>query len=73
MQAHLGHATASITLDTRGHLFPDELGALAGGPGLSAAACTSASVQDGGDADSRGGGSGHGADQVAGLQRGGLL
>jgi integrase len=29
VQAHLGHATASITLDTYGHLFPDELGALA--------------------------------------------
>jgi hypothetical protein len=26
----LGHATASITLDTYGHLFPDELDALAG-------------------------------------------
>jgi hypothetical protein len=26
----LGHATASITLDTYGHLFPDELEALAG-------------------------------------------
>jgi integrase len=29
VQAHLGHATASITLDTYGHLFPDELGTLA--------------------------------------------
>jgi integrase len=29
VQAYLGHATASITLDTYGHLFPDELGALA--------------------------------------------
>jgi hypothetical protein len=28
--AQLGHATASITLDTYGHLFPDELDALAG-------------------------------------------
>jgi hypothetical protein len=25
VQAQLGHATASITLDTYGHLFPDEL------------------------------------------------
>jgi integrase len=25
----LGHATASITLDTYGHLFPDQLDALA--------------------------------------------
>ncbi|HEY4725823.1 MAG TPA: tyrosine-type recombinase/integrase, partial [Actinomycetota bacterium] len=30
VQAQLGHATASITLDTYGHLFPDELEALAG-------------------------------------------
>jgi hypothetical protein len=30
VQKQLGHATASITLDTYGHLFPDELGALAG-------------------------------------------
>jgi integrase len=30
VQAQLGHATASITLDTYGHLFPDELDALAG-------------------------------------------
>ena len=29
MQKHFGHATASITLDTYGHLFPDELDALA--------------------------------------------
>jgi integrase len=29
VQAHLGHATASITLDIYGHLFPDELGTLA--------------------------------------------
>ena len=29
VQAQLGHATASITLDTYGHLFPDELEALA--------------------------------------------
>ena len=29
MQAQLGHATASITLDTYGHLFPSELEALA--------------------------------------------
>ena len=29
VQAQLGHATASITLDTYGHLFPDELDALA--------------------------------------------
>ena len=28
-QKHLGHATASITLDTYGHLFPDELDELA--------------------------------------------
>jgi integrase len=30
LQKQLGHATASITLDTYGHLFPDELEALAG-------------------------------------------
>ena len=30
VQAQLGHATASITLDTYGHLFPDELDQLAG-------------------------------------------
>jgi integrase len=30
VQRQLGHATASITLDTYGHLFPDELDALAG-------------------------------------------
>jgi integrase len=30
VQKQLGHATASITLDTYGHLFPDELEALAG-------------------------------------------
>ena len=30
VQRQLGHATASITLDTYGHLFPDELEALAG-------------------------------------------
>ena len=30
VQAQNGHATASITLDTYGHLFPDELEALAG-------------------------------------------
>jgi integrase len=30
VQKQLGHATASITLDTYGHLFPDELDALAG-------------------------------------------
>ena len=30
VQNQLGHATASITLDTYGHLFPDELDALAG-------------------------------------------
>jgi integrase len=29
VQKRLGHATASITLDTCGHLFPDELDALA--------------------------------------------
>jgi integrase len=29
VQAQLGHATASITLDTYGHLFPDELDQLA--------------------------------------------
>jgi hypothetical protein len=29
VQRQLGHATASITLDTCGHLFPDELDALA--------------------------------------------
>jgi hypothetical protein len=29
VQKHLGHATASITLDTYGHLFSDELDALA--------------------------------------------
>lgn len=29
VQAHLGHATASITLDTYGHLYGDELPALA--------------------------------------------
>jgi integrase len=29
VQAQLGHATASITLDTYGHLFPSELEALA--------------------------------------------
>jgi hypothetical protein len=29
VQKHLGHATASITLDTYGHLFPDELDQLA--------------------------------------------
>jgi integrase len=32
VQAQLGHATASITLDTYGHLFPDELEALADRP-----------------------------------------
>jgi integrase len=30
VQRQLGHATASITLDTYGHLFPHELDALAG-------------------------------------------
>jgi integrase len=30
VQKQLGHPTASITLDTYGHLFPDELEALAG-------------------------------------------
>jgi hypothetical protein len=30
VQRQLGHATASITLDVCGHLFPDELDALAG-------------------------------------------
>jgi integrase len=30
VQRQLGHASASITLDTYGHLFPDELEALAG-------------------------------------------
>jgi hypothetical protein len=30
VQKQLGHATARITLDTYGHLFPDELDALAG-------------------------------------------
>ena len=30
VQKQLGHATASITLNTYGHLFPDELEALAG-------------------------------------------
>jgi integrase len=30
VQKQLGHATASITLDVYGHLFPDELDALAG-------------------------------------------
>jgi integrase len=29
VQAQLGHATASITLDTHGHLFPSEMEALA--------------------------------------------
>jgi integrase len=29
VQAQLGHATASIALDTYGHLFPDELDQLA--------------------------------------------
>jgi hypothetical protein len=29
VQKQLDHATASITLDTYGHLFPDELDALA--------------------------------------------
>jgi hypothetical protein len=29
VQKQLGHATASITLDTYGHLFPDELDVLA--------------------------------------------
>jgi integrase len=29
VQAQLGHATASITLDTYGHLFPSEMDALA--------------------------------------------
>jgi integrase len=29
VQAQLGHATASITLDTYGHLFPSEIKALA--------------------------------------------
>jgi Phage integrase family len=29
VEAQLGHATASITLDTYGHLFPSELEALA--------------------------------------------
>lgn len=29
VQKHMGHATAAITLDTYGHLFPDELEALA--------------------------------------------
>jgi hypothetical protein len=33
VQKQLGHATASITLDTYGHLFPDELDALAGRAG----------------------------------------
>jgi integrase len=31
VQAQLGHATASITLNVYGHLFPDELGRLAEG------------------------------------------
>jgi integrase len=30
VQKQLGHATAAITLDTYGHLFPDELPDLAG-------------------------------------------
>jgi hypothetical protein len=30
VQQQFGHATASITLDTYGHLFPDELEAVAG-------------------------------------------
>jgi hypothetical protein len=30
VQRQLGHATASIILDVYGHLFPDELDALAG-------------------------------------------
>ncbi|HEU4900259.1 MAG TPA: hypothetical protein VFX88_22245 [Actinomycetota bacterium] len=30
VQKQLGHATASITLDVYGHLFPDELDTLAG-------------------------------------------
>jgi integrase len=39
IQAQLGHATASMTLDTYGHLFPDELETLAGRlEGLRAAA-----------------------------------
>jgi hypothetical protein len=29
VQRQLGHATASITLDVYGHLFPDELDAIA--------------------------------------------
>jgi hypothetical protein len=29
VQKQLGHATAGITLDTYGHLFPDELDAVA--------------------------------------------
>jgi integrase len=29
VQKQLGHATAKITLDTYGHLLPDELDALA--------------------------------------------
>ena len=29
VEAQLGHATASITLDTYGHLFPSEMEALA--------------------------------------------
>jgi hypothetical protein len=29
VQAQLGHATASITLDTYGHLFPSEMEGLA--------------------------------------------
>ncbi|HZD69279.1 MAG TPA: tyrosine-type recombinase/integrase, partial [Actinomycetes bacterium] len=30
VQKQMGHATAAITLDVYGHLFPDELGDLAG-------------------------------------------
>ncbi|MFL6273361.1 MAG: hypothetical protein ACJ75A_25150 [Actinomycetes bacterium] len=30
VQRQLGHATANITLDVYGHLFPDELDTLAG-------------------------------------------
>jgi integrase len=59
VQRQLGHATASITLDVYGHLFPDELDALAGrledarteawpplhGPSADQRSCPSAKVQ----------------------------
>jgi hypothetical protein len=70
VQKQLGHATASITLDTYGHLFPDELDALAErledlrGRALAARAASEVSPQrrpavaalDGGRAKRAGGG-----------------